>query len=290
MDIKTPSVKSFFDKTTSTVTHIVYEAVGAKCAVIDSVMDFDHKSGRMSTASADLVIDFVRDNNLEVEWLLETHAHADHISAAPYLRKHLGGAIGIGENIQNVQSVFKKVFNLGSEFNSNGKQFDHLFSDGEIFYVGTLEVRAMHVPGHTPADMAYLVEGNLVFIGDTLFMPDVGTARCDFPGGDAHVLYKSVHKLFNLPPETRLFMCHDYPPSGRKPAWETTVAEEMKKNIQIHDGISEDQFVEMRSRRDATLEMPTLILPSIQINIRAGELPNPENNGVSYLKIPLNSL
>jgi glyoxylase-like metal-dependent hydrolase (beta-lactamase superfamily II) len=289
-DFKKPSVESFFDEATSTVTHIVYEAAGTKCAIIDSVMDFDPKSGRISTASADLVIDFVRDNNLEVEWLLETHAHADHISAAPYLRKHLGGAIGIGENIQNVQSVFKKVFNLGSEFNINGKQFDHLFSDGEIFYIGALEVKAMHVPGHTPADMAYLVEGNVVFIGDTLFMPDVGTARCDFPGGDAHVLYKSVHKLFNLPPETRLFMCHDYPPSGRKPAWETTVGEEMKMNIQIHDGISEEQFVEMRSRRDTTLEMPTLILPSIQINIRAGELPNPENNGVSYLKIPLNSL
>jgi len=289
-DIKTPSVKSFFDKTTSTVTHIVYEAVGTKCAVIDSVMDFDPKSGRMSTTSADLVIDFVRDNNLEVEWLLETHAHADHISAAPYLRKHLGGAIGIGKNIQNVQSVFKKVFNLGSEFNINGEQFDYLFSDDEIFHIGALEVRAMHVPGHTPADMAYLVEGNVVFIGDTLFMPDVGTARCDFPGGDAHILYKSVHKLFSLPSETRLFMCHDYPPLGRKPAWETTVGEEMKKNIQIHDGISEEQFVEMRSRRDVTLEMPTLILPSIQINIRAGELPKPENNGVSYLKIPLNSL
>jgi glyoxylase-like metal-dependent hydrolase (beta-lactamase superfamily II) len=253
-------------------------------------MDFDPKSGRMSTISADQVIDFVHNSDLKVQWLLETHAHADHISAAPYLRKHLGGAIGIGKNIQKVQSVFKEVFNLESEFNINGEQFDYLFSDDEVFHIGELEVRAIHVPGHTPADMAYLVEGDIVFIGDTLFMPDVGTARCDFPGGDAHILYKSVHKLFNLPSDTRLYMCHDYPPIGRDPAWETTVGEERKKNIQIHDGVSEEQFVEMRNRRDTTLEMPTLILPSIQINIRAGELPNAENNGVSYLKIPLNSL
>jgi glyoxylase-like metal-dependent hydrolase (beta-lactamase superfamily II) len=290
INAKTPKVKSFFDKTTSTITHVVYADIGAECAIIDSVMDFDPKSGRLSSVSADRVVDFVRNNDLKVQWLLETHAHADHISAAPYLRQHLGGQIGIGKNIQKVQSVFKEVFNLEPEFNINGEQFDYLFSDDEIFHIGELEVKAIHVPGHTPADMAYLVENKMVFIGDTLFMPDVGTARCDFPGGDAHILYKSVRKLFNLSSDTRLFMCHDYPPLGRKPKWETTVGEERANNIQIHDGVSEEQFVEMRNNRDVTLEMPSLILPSIQINIRAGELPTAENNGVSYLKIPLNSL
>lgn len=288
--LKLPKVKSFFDNATSTITHVVYEDEGEECAIIDSVMDFNPKSGRTSTVSADRIIDFVRANDLKAQWLLETHAHADHISAAPYLRKSLGGSIGIGKNIQKVQSVFKEVFNLGADFNINGKQFDYLFSDDEIFHIGSLEVKAIHVPGHTPADMAYIVEGSMVFIGDTLFMPDVGTARCDFPGGDARTLYKSVHKLFNMPSDTRLFMCHDYPPSDRQPVWETTVGEQRKKNIQINDSISEEQFVKMRSVRDATLEMPTLILPSIQINIRAGELPNAENNGISYLKIPLNSL
>jgi glyoxylase-like metal-dependent hydrolase (beta-lactamase superfamily II) len=287
---KTPKIKSFFDKATFTITHVVYEAQGSACAIIDSVMDYDPKSGRMSTVSADQIIDFVDANNLKAEWLLETHAHADHISAAPYLRKNLGGVIGIGKNIQKVQSVFKEVFNLESEFNTKGEQFDYLFSDEEVFYIGNLKVKAIHVPGHTPADMAYIVEESIVFIGDTLFMPDVGTARCDFPGGDARILYKSVHKLFDMPSDTRLFMCHDYPPSGREPIWETTVGEERKKNIQINDSISEEQFVKMRSKKDATLEMPTLILPSIQINIRAGELPNAESNGISYLKIPLNSL
>lgn len=294
MDIKAgsnaPIVKSFFDSATSTITHVVYEARGTECAVIDSVMDFDPKSGRITSVSADLIIDFVQANNLKVQWLLETHAHADHISAAPYLRKNLGGLIGIGKNIQNVQSVFKKIFNLDSDFNINGRQFDCLFSDNEIFHIGKLKVKAIHVPGHTPADMAYIVEDKAVFIGDTLFMPDVGTARCDFPGGNAHTLYKSVHKLFNLPSDTRLFMCHDYPPPGRAPAWETTVGEQREKNIQINESVSEELFVEMRSKRDATLEMPTLILPSIQLNIRAGELPKAENNGISYLKIPLNSL
>jgi glyoxylase-like metal-dependent hydrolase (beta-lactamase superfamily II) len=287
---KAPKIKSFFDNATSTITHVVYEAQGTECAIIDSVMDFDPKSGRMTSISADLIIDFVRANDLKVQWLLETHAHADHISAAPYLRKNLGGKIGIGENIRNVQNVFKKVFNLESDFNINGQQFDCLFSDNELFHIGNLEVKAIHVPGHTPADMAYIVENSIVFIGDTLFMPDVGTARCDFPGGDAHTLYKSVHKLFSLPSDTRLFMCHDYPPLGREPAWETTVGEERGKNIQINESVSEELFVEMRSKRDASLEMPTLILPSIQINIRAGELPKAENNGISYLKIPLNSL
>lgn len=287
---KVPKVKSFFDKATSTITHVVYETQGSKCAIIDSVMDFDPKSGRTASVSADKIIDFIRINNLQTQWLLETHAHADHVSAAPYLRKNLGGAIGIGKNIQKVQSVFKKVFNLESDFSINGEQFNYLFDDNEIFHIGNLEVKAFPVPGHTPADMAYIVEGKTVFVGDTLFMPDVGTARCDFPGGDASMLYKSVHKLFSLPLDTRLFMCHDYPPLGRAPAWETTVGEERKNNIQINDNVCEEQYVKMRSEKDTTLDMPTLILPSIQINIRAGELPNAENNGISYLKIPLNSI
>lgn len=287
---KAPIVKSFYDEATSTITHVVYQSVGGKCAIVDSVMDFDPKSGRLTTASADRVIDFVRSMKLEVQWLLETHAHADHISAAPYLREHLGGLIGIGESITKVQSVFKKVFNLEGEFNTDGKQFDYLFTDDEIFYIGNLKVRAMHVPGHTPADTAYIVEDSVAFVGDTLFMPDVGTARCDFPGGNAHILYHSVQKLFSLPPQTRLFLCHDYPPNGRKPLWETTVREQRKKNIQINESISEEEFVEKRMARDATLDMPTLILPSIQINIQAGNLPKAEDNGTQYLKIPINTL
>jgi glyoxylase-like metal-dependent hydrolase (beta-lactamase superfamily II) len=287
-DSKTPIVKSFFDAATSTVTHVVYQSAGSHCAIIDSVMDFDPKSGRLTSMSADRVISFVQSHELKVQWLLETHAHADHISAAPYLREHLGGLIGIGESIKKVQSVFKKVFNLEAGFNDNGEQFDRLFVDGETFHIGNLEVKAMHVPGHTPADMAYVVEGSMVFVGDTLFMPDVGTARCDFPGGDAHILYQSVQKLFSLPPETRLFLCHDYPPNGREPIWETTVGEERESNIQINENISEAQFVEKRAARDATLDMPTLILPSIQTNIQAGKLPKAEANGTSYLKIPIN--
>ncbi len=284
-----PIVKSFYDEATATITHVVYQSMGGQCAIVDSVMDFDPKSGRLTTASADRVIDFVRSMKLEVKWLLETHAHADHISAAPYLREHLGGLIGISENITKVQSVFKKVFNLEGEFNTDGKQFDYLFTDDEIFYIGNLKVKAMHVPGHTPADTAYIVEDIVAFVGDTLFMPDVGTARCDFPGGDAHILYQSVQKLFSLPLKTRLFLCHDYPPNGRKPLWETTVREQRKKNIQINESISEEEFVEKRMARDATLDMPTLILPSIQINIQAGNLPKAEDNGTQYLKIPINT-
>lgn len=287
---KIPLVKSFFDEATSTITHVIYETVGSHCAIVDSVMNFDPKSGRLTTMSVDRVINFVRSHELKVQWILETHAHADHISAAPYLREQLGGSIGIGESIKKVQSVFKKVFNLQASFNTNGEQFDHLFKDNEIFHIGKLEVRALHLPGHTPADMAYVVEDIVVFVGDTLFMPDVGTARCDFPGGDAHTLYQSVQKIFNLPSQTRLFLCHDYPPNGREPRWETTVHEERNKNIQINENISEAQFVEKRMARDATLEMPTLILPSIQINIQAGKLPVAEDNGTSYLKIPINAL
>lgn len=277
------TVRAFFDPATWTVTYVVHD--DAACAIVDSVLDYDPKSGRTFTASADKVIDFVRSRGLKVEWILETHAHADHLSAAPYLRKRLGGRIAIGAQIRTVQSVFRKVFNLLDEF----PQFDHLFADGERFRIGQLEAEAMHVPGHTPADMAYRI-GDAVFAGDTLFMPDVGTARCDFPGGDARTLYRSVRRLLGLPGETRLFMCHDYPPKGREPQWETTVAEQRASNIHIRDGVSEEEFVAMRTARDRTLDMPTLILPAIQVNIRAGELPPAEANGTSYLKIPLNAL
>ena len=281
------NVQAFFDPATWTVTYVVHD--GALCAIVDPVLDYDPKSGRTSTASADKVIAFVRSRGLKVEWILETHAHADHLSAAPYLRKELGGRIAIGEQIRTVQGVFKKVFNLEPEFRLDGSQFDHLFADGEAFRIGELAGEAMHVPGHTPADMAYRI-GDAVFVGDTLFMPDVGTARCDFPGGDARTLYRSVHRLLGLPGGTRLFMCHDYPPRGRAPQWETSVAEQRAGNIHIHDGVSEDEFVAMRTARDRTLDMPTLILPAIQVNVRAGELPPPETDGRSYLKIPLNAL
>ncbi len=281
------NVQAFFDPATWTVTYVVHD--DASCAIVDSVLDYDPKSGRTSTASADKVIAFVRSRGLKVEWILETHAHADHLSAAPYLRKELGGRIAIGEQIRTVQGVFKKVFNLEPEFRLDGSQFDHLFADREAFRVGELAGEAMHLPGHTPADMAYRI-GDAVFVGDTLFMPDVGTARCDFPGGDARTLYRSVHRLLGLPGETRLFMCHDYPPRGRAPQWETSVAEQRAGNIHIHDGVSEDEFVAMRTARDRTLDMPALILPAIQVNVRAGELPPPEADGRSYLKIPLNAL
>ncbi|CAG2160679.1 MBL fold metallo-hydrolase [Cupriavidus numazuensis] len=284
-----PTIQPFFDPATWTVTYVVYQEGRPECVIIDSVLDYDPKSGRTSTASADKVIAFMREWGLRVEWILETHAHADHLSAAPYLKRQLGGRIAIGQNIRRVQGVFKKLFNLEPEFRLDGSQFDHLFEDGETFAIGGLTGKAIHVPGHTPADMAYQI-GDAVFVGDTLFMPDVGTARCDFPGGCAHELYRSIRRLLELPDETRLFMCHDYPPEGRVPMWETTVRDQRKRNIHVCDGVSEDQFVDMRKARDATLAMPTLILPSVQVNIRAGELPPPEGNGVRYLKIPLNAL
>lgn len=282
-------VKAFFDPATWTVSYVVFDAPGGHCALVDSVLDYDPKSGRTRTDSADQLIAFVREQNLTVDWILETHAHADHLSAAPYLRKHLGGKIAIGGKITQVQNVFKGIFHLEPEFATNGSQFDHLFEDGDTFAIGTLQAQALSVPGHTPACMAYQV-GDAVFVGDTLFMPDVGTARCDFPGGNAHTLYQSVRKLLSLPPETRLFMCHDYPPEGRAAQWECTVADQRTRNIHVHDGVSEAEFVAMRTKRDAGLAMPVLILPSVQVNIRAGELPPPEANGVSYLKIPLNAL
>ncbi|MFZ9624670.1 MAG: MBL fold metallo-hydrolase [Burkholderiaceae bacterium] len=284
-----PTVHGIFDPATWTVTYVVYDQPGGQAAVIDSVLDYDAKSGRTRTASAQKVVDFVREQRLNVGWILETHAHADHLSAAPWLREQLGGKIAIGGNIRTVQGVFKRIFNLEESFDTNGGQFDHLFADGERFAIGALEGEVMSVPGHTPAWVSYRI-GDAVFVGDTLFMPDVGTARCDFPGGDAPTLYRSVRKLLSLPPQTRLFMCHDYPPNGRPVAFECTVADQRARNIHVNDSISEQQFVEMRTRRDATLDMPVLILPAVQINIRAGHMPPPEPNGVSYVKIPLNAL
>ena len=284
-----PKVQAFFDPATWTVSYVVYAQDGGPAAIVDPVLDYDPKSGRTRTASADALIGFVRKHELEVEWILETHAHADHLSSARYLKQQLGGRIAIGAQIRTVQGVFKKIFNLEPEFRCDGHHFDHLFEDGERFAIGELQAEAVYVPGHTPADMAYRI-GNAVFVGDTLFMPDVGTARADFPGGDAHLLYRSIRKLLALPGDTRVFVCHDYPPGERAPQWETTVQAQREQNIHVHDGVSEEQFVAMRIARDKTLDMPTLILPSIQVNVRAGELPPPEANGVSYLKIPVNAL
>lgn len=285
----TPHVTAFFDEATYTVSYVVREPDGPHAAIIDSVLDFDPKSGRTSTASADRIIAFVSEHGLTIDWILETHAHADHLSAAPYLKAALGGRIGIGEHITEVQQIFKKIFNLEKTFNTDGAQFDHLFREGEEFRIGGMTARVMHTPGHTPADVTYVI-GDAAFVGDTLFMPDYGTARADFPGGDARRLYRSIRRLLEeLPPETRLFLCHDYKASGRDHyAWETTVAEERAHNLHVHDGVSEEAFVAMRTARDKTLAMPVLLLPSVQVNIRAGQLPPPEDNGVSYLKIPVN--
>ena len=285
----TPQVHGIFDPATWTVTYVVFAKEGGACAIIDSVLDYDPKSGRTRTTSADKVIAFVKEKNLKVEWILETHAHADHVTAAPYLKEKLGGVTAIGDHIQQVQKVFQGVFNLETSFKTDGSQFGHLLKEDEEFKIGELTAKTLFVPGHTPACVAYQI-GDAVFVGDTMFMPDVGTARCDFPGGDAKVLYQSVRKLLSLPNETRLFMCHDYPPTDRAICFETTVAEQREKNIHVHDGVSEAEFVAMRSKRDATLEMPVLILPSVQVNIRAGEMPPAEANGVAYLKIPMNLL
>lgn len=284
-----PQVKHFFDKATWTLTYVVYDTQGGKAAIIDSVLDYDPKSGRTKTESAERVVAFVREMKLDVEWILETHAHADHMSASQYLRQQLGGRIGIGAHITRVQQTFKQVFNLEPALATDGSQFDRLFGDGDRFEIGGLTGEVMAVPGHTPACIAYRI-GDAVFVGDTMFMPDVGTARCDFPGGDARTLYKSMRRLLALPAETRMFLCHDYPPAGREVQHQTTVAAQRESNIHVHDGISEEAFVDMRTKRDATLEMPVLILPAIQINIRAGAMPPPESNGISYVKIPLNAL
>ncbi|MBU3602504.1 MBL fold metallo-hydrolase [Polynucleobacter sp. AM-25C3] len=282
-------IKDFFDPETWTYTYVVYEGDGSPCVIIDSVLNYDPKSGRTSTKSADELIAFVRAHQLQVSWILETHAHADHLTAAPYLQTHLGGKLVIGDHITNVQKVFKGVFNLDDRFQADGTQFDHLLKEGESLAFGNLSLKALFVPGHTPACMAYEI-GDAIFVGDTLFMPDVGSARCDFPGGDAKTLYRSIQQILSYPAQTKLYMCHDYPPNDRPPACMTTVADEKTSNIHVHDGISEEQFVAMRTARDQTLEMPVLILPSIQVNIRAGHFPEPDANGIAYLKIPLNAL
>jgi glyoxylase-like metal-dependent hydrolase (beta-lactamase superfamily II) len=287
--ILSPVVHGVFDPATWTVTYVVFEKEGSACAIIDSVLDYDPKSGRTSTESADQVIAFVREKKLHVQWILETHAHADHLTAAPYLKVHLGGRTAIGHHITAVQHVFKGVFNLDATFQEDGTQFDHLLQADETFAIGNLSAQAMSVPGHTPACVAFHI-GDAVFVGDTLFMPDVGSARCDFPGGSAKTLYASARRILSLPPSTRLFMCHDYPPNERDVRFETTVAEQRAHNIHLHDGIDEAEFVRMRTARDATLAMPVLILPAVQVNIRAGEFPPKDDNGVSYLKIPLNTL
>ena len=283
------TTQAFFDPKTWTVSYVVADSATRRAANIDPVLDNDFNSGHTSTASADLVLAHLKQHDLQVDWILETHAHADHLSGAHYLKERVGGRIAIGENIRAVQSTFKAVFNLEASFLPDGRQFDHLFKDGETFKIGEVEATAILVPGHTAADMAYRIEDS-VFVGDTLFMPDVGTARADFPGGDAHALYRSIHKLLALPHETKIFVCHDYPPASRAAHWQTTVGEQRKKNIHVRDGVSEDEFVTMRTARDATLEMPTLILPAIQVNVRAGEMPAPEANGIRYLKIPVNAL
>lgn len=282
-------IKPFFDAETWTYTYVVSGGKGSPCIVIDSVLNYDPKSGRTSTRSADEVIQFIQSEELKLTWILETHAHADHLTAAPYLQEKLGGKLVIGNHIASVQSVFKGVFNLDKDFAVDGSQFDHLLKDEETLGFGELSLKALYVPGHTPACMAYEI-GDALFVGDTLFMSDVGTARCDFPGGNARTLYQSVQKILSYPKETKLYMCHDYPPNGRAPECSTTVEAEKSSNIHVHDGISEEQFVQMRTKRDETLQMPTLILPSIQVNIRAGHFPEPESNGKSYLKIPLNIL
>ena len=285
-----PIVRSFFDEPTFTATHVVHDPATRAAAIVDSVMDFDEAAGRTSFDGADRIIEYVKAERLNVEWLLETHVHADHLSAAPYLQKELGGKVAIGKEIRAVQDVFGKLFNEGTQFARDGSQFDHLFADGDSFDLGRVPAVALHVPGHTPADMAYII-GDAAFVGDTLFMPDYGTARADFPGGDARQLYRSIRRLLHLPDETRLFLCHDYKAANRDQfAWETTIGAERTGNVHVHEGVDEETFVAMRTARDRTLGMPRLILPSIQVNMRAGHLPEPEANGTRFLKLPLNLL
>ena len=285
-----PVVRGFFHEPTFTASYVVHDPATRQAAIVDSVLDFDQASGRTSTPFADQLIVYVRDNGLTVGWLLETHAHADHLSAAPYLQEKLGGKLVIGRHILTVQEVFGKVFNEGSDFARDGSQFDQLLDDGDTLALGEVPLIALHVPGHTPADMAYLI-GDAAFIGDTLFMPDYGTARADFPGGDAHQLFNSIRRLLALPDDTRVFLCHDYKAPNRDTfEWETTIGAERTANVHVHEGVSEDEFVAMRTARDAMLDMPRLILPSVQINMRGGRLPEPESNGTRYLKLPLNAL
>ncbi len=285
-----PNIEAFFDQATFTISYVVFEPSGSHCIIVDPVLDYDPKAGRTSTPSADRIIAFVKHHNLTVDWIVETHAHADHLTAAPYLKQTLGGMIGIGEHITSVQRVFKNVFSAEADFATDGSQFDRLFFNGDTFQVGEMTVRVLHTPGHTPACVTYIA-GDAAFVGDTLFMPDYGTARVDFPGGDAAMLYRSIQKLLALPDNTRLFMCHDYLAPGRKEyVWETTVAEERENNVHIGRGATENDFVVLRNERDKTLDMPALLLPAVQVNMRAGHLPPPDDKGVSFLKIPVNTL
>lgn len=286
----TAQVQTFFDPSTFTYTHVVIDPATKAAAIVDSVLDYDPKSGRTSTSSADEVIAYVKAEGLTVEWILETHVHADHLSAAPYLKSHLGGKTGIGKQIGTVQKVFKSIFNAEDSFKTDGSQFDVQFDEGDTFEVGGLQGYVMHTPGHTPACSTYVIDDEHAFVGDTIFMPDQGTARCDFPGGDATVLFNSVKRILSLPDSTKLYMCHDYGPNGRDYQYLTTVKEERERNIHVNEGVSVDEFVKMRSERDATLDMPVLILPSVQVNMRAGELPPKEDNGTAYIKVPLNAL
>lgn len=289
-DASKAEVTGFFDEPTNTISYVITDPATRKCAVLDSLLDYDAASGRTSTKSAEEIVAFVKDNGLEVEWIIDTHVHADHLTAAPFIKQQLGGTTGIGEHISTVQRVFGEIFNEGQSFHTDGSQFDHLFKDGERYKIGSIEAYAIHTPGHTPACMSHVI-GDAVFVGDTLFMPDFGTARCDFPGGDSGTLYDSIQKLFALPDETRVFLCHDYKTDERKDfIWETTIGAQKSDNIHVKTGISRDDFIKMRDERDATLAMPHLILPSVQINMRAGELPPPEDNGVSYMKVPINRL
>lgn len=285
-----PLVKSFFDETTNTISYVVHTGNSPHCAIIDSVLDYDAASGRTSDRSAQAIIDYVRTHQLQVQWILETHAHADHLSAAPVLIQALGGCLAIGKHIEQVQSAFSHIYNTQGMQRGSIADFDHLFADGDTFRIGDIPATVLHVPGHTPACLAYVI-GDCVFAGDTLFMPDYGTARCDFPGGDAHALYRSIRRLLCLPDEARVFVCHDYKAPGRNEfAWETTIGDERRHNVHIHEGVSEAEFVAMRTQRDATLSTPSLLLPAIQVNVRGGKLPPPEDNGVSYMKIPINRI
>ena len=282
------TIQNFFDQQTSTLSYVVYCNLKKKCAVIDSVLDFDYSSGSIDYLNADKIISYINKNKLELEWLIETHVHADHLSASPYIQKRLGGKIGISEKISDIQDIFGKTFNAGTEFQKDGSQFDKLFKNNDEYQIGKVSCKVIHTPGHTPACTAHVI-GNSIFVGDTLFMPDLGSARADFPGGDARQLYRSIQKILSYPDKTKIFICHDYPPSTRDVKCSTTVGEQKKENIHINTSISEDEFVKIREDRDKTLNMPKLIIPSIQVNMRAGNLPPPEDNGNVYIKVPINN-
>ena len=282
-------IKGFFDDQTSTISYVVHDNIEKKCAVIDSVLDFDYSSGDIDYVNADKIISYVDQNKLNVEWLIETHVHADHLSASPYIQKKLGGKIGISEKISDIQNIFGKTFNAGTEFQRDGSQFDKLFKDNDEYKIGNINCKVINTPGHTPACTAHVI-GNSIFVGDTLFMPDLGSARADFPGGDARQLYRSIQKILSYPDETKIFVCHDYPPSSREVKWSTTVGEQKENNVHVKTSILEDEFVKIREARDKTLNMPKLIIPSIQVNMRAGNLPPPEDNGSVYIKVPINSI